>query len=240
MRRRARALRVHWALLVGLTVAAAVPADGRAQEPAPATSPPASMPTRPTGPPKRTWARALTEAARPTPGGVRYQLSVTETEVGAATIEEFTARMRAAGTAMLETRSGRSPGSYQWAISTPWETEMDMGRCQFKRISVLIELDVDVIALAGPVAADSAARASWDRQLDAQWAGHVARLRMMRDAARTLHQEVRLLSNSSCAEITTRANDLARAARAAIAERLRGMGGRTAPPRDPGGPAPPS
>lgn len=224
-------------LVVGSTVAVGIATELRAQEPAaaPAASPSAPVPPRPTGPPKRTWARALADAARPTPGGVRYQLGVTETEVGAATIEEFTARMRAAGTAMLDARSGRAPGSYQWAISTPWETEMDMGRCQFKRINVLIELDIDVVALAGPVAADSAARSSWDTQLDAQWAGHVARLRMMRDVARTLHQEVRLLSNSSCAEITTRANDLARAARADIAERLRSMGGRTAPPREPGG-----
>lgn len=192
-----------------------------------------AVPPRPAGSPKKTWERALTVAARPTPGGVRYQLNVSESTILAANLEEFTTKLRDAGTAMVEVRSGRSPGSYSWGISTPWELEMNMGRCLFKNIDVRILFEVDVVALGGPVATDSAAVAWWDRQLDDLWAGHVARLRVMRDAARALYQEVKLLSNTSCSEVTTRANELTRKARLDLAQTLAGMGGRMTPLRDP-------
>lgn len=193
----------------------------------------APVPPRPAGSPKKTWERALTVAARPTPGGVRYQLNVSESTIMAADVADFTAKLRDAGTAMVEVRSGRSPGSYSWGISTPWETEMNMGRCLFKNIDVRVLFEVDVVALGGPVAADSAAQAWWSGQLDELWAGHVARLRVMRDAARALYQEVRLLSNPSCSEITSRTNELARKARLELNEKLAAMGGRMTPLRDP-------
>jgi hypothetical protein len=215
--------RLRGALLLALTISAVAAAQGAA--------PP--VPPRPSGPPKKTWERALTVAARPTPAGVRYQLNVSESTILAANVAEFTTKLRDAGTAMVEVRSGRSPGSYTWGISTPWETEMNMGRCLFKNIDVRILLDVDVVALGGPVAADSAALAWWEGQLDELWAGHVARLRVMRDAARALYQEVKLLSNPSCSEIATRANELTRKARLDLAQSLAGMGGRMTPLRDP-------
>lgn len=189
----------------------------------------AAPPPRPDGQPSKTWEKALVKALKPTPGGVKYQLNVSETTLEAISIPEFTTKINEAGRNMVELRSGRSPGSYQWSLSTPWEQQMNMGRCEFKDLDVRITYDVDVILMAGPVAQDSAARRWWDAASDQNYAGHFERLRLLRDAARALHQRIRLLSNSSCGELANIANNAAREARFQINEQMRALGGRTTP-----------
>ena len=91
---------------------------------------------------------------------VKNQLNVSESAIEAETMQEFVTKYAEASRNMVELRSGRSPGSYQWSLSTPWQQETHLGRCQFKDIDVRITYDVDIVTLGGPVAQDSSARAS--------------------------------------------------------------------------------
>ena len=215
------------AFVVGLI--ALVVSSLAAAQPAATTAAP---PPRPAGLPSKTWEKALVQALKPTPGGVKYEISVSETSLEATSIREFTAKINEASRNMVELRSGRSPGSYGWSLSTPWVQQMNMGRCEFKDIDVRISYAVDVILIAGPIAQDSSARHWWDANTDGTYATHFARLRLLRDSARALHQRLRLLSNSSCGELANIANTASREARFQINEQMRAIGGQTTPLTD--------
>lgn len=223
--------RLRDALIVAVAVfslavtAPAISAPAGAQA-APAAAP---APPRPAGPPSKTWEKSLVQALKPTPAGVKYQLNVSESVIEAETMQEFVTKYAEASRNMVELRSGRSPGSYSWSLSTPWQQETHLGRCQFKDIDVRITYDVDIVTLGGPVAQDSSARARWDRQTDRLYANHFDRLRLLRDSSRALYQRLRLMSNSSCAELANIANQATREARFEINDRMRALGGQTVP-----------
>ena len=212
--------------LCALSPAIAAPAGAQAAPAGPAAAP---APTRPAGQPSKTWEKSLVQALKPTPAGVKYQLNVSESAIEAETMQEFVTKYAEASRNMVELRSGRSPGSYQWSLSTPWQQETHLGRCQFKDIDVRITYDVDIVTLGGPVAQDSSARARWERQTDQLYANHFERLRLLRDSSRALYQRLRLMSNSSCGELANIANQATREARFEINDNMRALGGRTVP-----------
>lgn len=186
-------------------------------------------PKRPTGAPSKTWEKSLVQALKPTPAGVKYQLNVTETKVEADSLREAMTKLAEASRQMMEIKSARSPGSYRWSLETPFQQEQHLGRCQFKDIDVRLVYDIDVVALAGPVSLDSVALAYWARRDDALYANHFMRLRVMRDAARTLYQKLRNLSNSSCGELANIAGQISREARLDLNDQMARLGGRNAP-----------
>lgn len=198
-----------------------------AQEAAPAATV-ASSP-RPAGLPSKAWEKSLLQALRPTPAGVKYQLNVSESPIEASTMAEFREKIVEANRNMVELRSGRAPGSYQWRLETPWEQETHLSRCQFKQIDVRVGYNADIVMLAGPVAQDSAATAFWAQQTDAIYATHFERLRLMRDAGRALYQKLRLMSNATCGELANIAGNAAREAQFELNEQMRALGGRMMP-----------
>lgn len=187
---------------------------------------------RPPGLPSKTWERALVRAVRPTPAGVKWQMNVSETVIAAASLREVSQKLAEESERMMEVRALRAPGSFSWTISTPWELEMHMARCQFKNVEVRLGMDIDVVLLGGPVAQDSASVANWDRYLDGVWAGHVRRMNVMKEDARALFSKIRMLSNQSCSEMTNIANNHSREARYLLNERMAELGVRTAPMAD--------
>jgi Bacterial protein of unknown function (DUF922) len=189
-------------------------------------------PKRPEGRPSKTWEKSLVQALKPTPAGVKYQLNVTETPIDAESMRDVVVKLNEESKRMMEIKSARSPGSYRWSIDTPWMMEQHLGRCQFKDIDVRLTYDIDVVTLAGPIAQDVTAMASWARRDDALYANHFERLRVMRDAARTLYQKLRNLSNSSCSELANIANQTSREARFALNDEMGRLGGRVAPISD--------
>lgn len=162
--------------------------------------------------PAATWERRFLDAGRPIPAGVKYQFTVTESPIEAATMQEFLQKYSEASRRMGELRTERSPGSSQWRLSWPWQMETHLSRCQFKDLTVRVSYEVDVARLAGPVAQDSAARAAWAAQVERQFAFHADRIRTMRESARGLYQKMRVLSNSSCTEMANIANEMGRGA----------------------------
>jgi hypothetical protein len=191
-----------------------------------------SGPKRPAGKPSKTWEKSLVQALKPTPAGVKYQLNVTETPIDAESMRDVVVKLNEESKRMMEIKSARSPGSYRWSLDTPWQQEQHLGRCQFKDIDVRLIYDLDVVTLAGAVAQDSTATAAWSRRDDALYNNHFERLRVMRDAARTLYQKLRNLSNSSCGELANIANQTTRDARLELNEAMARLGGRVAPIND--------
>jgi hypothetical protein len=189
-------------------------------------------PKRPAGKPSKTWEKSLVQALKPTPAGVKYQLNVTETPIDAESMREVVVKLNEESKRMMEIKSARSPGSYRWSLDTPWQQEQHLGRCQFKDIDVRLIYDLDVVTLAGAVAQDSTATSAWSRRDDALYNNHFERLRVMRDAARTLYQKLRNLSNSSCGELANIANQTTRDARLELNEAMARLGGRVAPIND--------
>ena len=172
--------------------------------------------------PAATWERRFLDAGRPIPAGVKYQFTVTESRIEAATMQEFLQRYREAGQRMSELRTQRAPGSSQWRLSWPWQMETHLARCQFKDLTIRVAYEVDVAQLAGPVAQDSVARAAWSAQTERQFAYHADRIKVMREAARQLYQKMRVLSNSSCNEMANIANEMGRAAVIDLTQQLGG------------------
>lgn len=213
-------------LAVSATAPLAAPLQAQAAEQPADTN---DVPPRPEGLPSKTWERALVRAMRPSPAGVKWQLNVSETSISATSLREVSEKLAEESRKMMEVRSARSPGSFSWTLSTPWEMETHMSRCQFKNLDVRIGLDLDVVLLDGPVAQDPGSVAAWTRYLDGLWAGHVRRMRVMRDDGKALFQKLRLLSNQSCSEMANIANNHAREARFALNDRLGRMGVRTTP-----------
>ena len=189
-------------------------------------------PKRPEGRPSKTWEKSLVQALKPTPAGVKYQLNVSETPIDAESLRDVVVKLNEESKRMMEIKSARSPGSYRWTLDTPWQQEQHLGRCQFKDIDVRLGYDIDVVVLAGPVAQDVAATASWARRDDALYQNHFERLRVMRDAARALYQKLRNLSNSSCGELANIANQTTREARFELNDAMARLGGRVAPISD--------
>ena len=203
------------ALILALAVSSLATAQAAPSAPAP----------RPAGPPTKMWEKSLLQSLRPTPSGVRYRINVSESPVEAVSVSEFTTKLDAAGRTMVERRSGRAPGSLHWTLGTPWQQETHLGQCRFKNIDVLIGYDADVALMAGAVAQDSAAHVWWDRYADEAYATHLERLRLLRDSARPLLQNLRDLTNRSCPELTNIANLAAREARFEVNQKMRALGG---------------
>ncbi len=157
------------------------------------------------------WQKRLADAAKPIPRGVRIRVNATESPVEGATLQEFS---RAVVVQQRQESVGangmRGPNSSSWRLLWDWETESHLGRCEFKRIDVIVEFNADFATLAGAVAADSAAQAWWNARQEQNFAGRVKTLRVLRDGAKGIAQKMRMLQGNSCSDLASRANDLGR------------------------------
>jgi hypothetical protein len=171
------------------------------------------------------WRKRLTEAARPLGAGVRLRLVVDESKVSAATRDEAVAQLAAKHRETPTPRDGgRGPMGLLWLLSWKLETEAHLGSCQMKNATITVELTADFPILAGPLAADAAAQEAWNAEMEQLFTQRVGTLKVLRDSAREIYQEVSRLRGGSCGEMTSRANDMARikalAANAAAAQTL--------------------
>lgn len=217
--------------LLACTVLPATPSVAQSA-PRDSTSALGDIPARPAGAPAKTWERALVRALRPTPAGVHWQLNVSESVVEAVDLRDVSVKLAEGAQAMMAVRSARAPGSSSWSLSTPWEMETHLSRCQFKDIEVRLGYDLDVVMLGGPVAQDPAAVAAWERRLDQTWEGTVRRLRVMREDAKGLFRDLRLLSNQNCGELAQIASNRAREVRFLMNDHIAALGARTTPMAD--------
>lgn len=173
------------------------------------------------------WRKRLTEAARPLGAGVRLRLVVDETKVSAATRDEAVAQLAAKHRETPTPEDGgRGPMGLLWHISWKLETETHLGSCQMKNANITVEFTADFPVLDGPLAADAAAQEAWTAEMEQLFTQRVETLKVLRDAARGIYQEVSRMRGGSCGEMTSRANDLARIkaleANAAAAQTLGG------------------
>lgn len=178
------------------------------------------------GSPRTTWEPRLLEAVKPRPAGVRFDIVVSESPVEATDRRQLIGTLNAENREMTTdiTNTTRAPGSYQYRVSWDWQMEPHLGECRFKDLTIKVGYAVDVVRLAGPLAADSSARVWWDGFTERQFDRHVAMLKALRDGARGLYNEMRMMSNVSCATLGTRANDLGRAQVPQIYARTREAG----------------
>lgn len=157
------------------------------------------------------WQRRLVDAAKPTPAGVRMQVVVTESPISGASRAEFLEALAAKQRELSEDReAGRAPGGGRMLLKPQWETEVHLGSCQFKRATITVGYWVDFPTLAGPIAADSSEQAWWAAQQELSFERRVTTLKVLRDGAKEIFQKVNLLRGSTCGEVVTRANDIAR------------------------------
>lgn len=98
----------------------------------------------------------------------------------------------------------------RWVLKWNWEPEVHLGACQFRNAAVTVEYLADFAALGGPIAADSAEQAWWNAQLEELFAGRVVALKILRDGAKEIYEKIRLMNSSTCSDLVTRANDIAR------------------------------
>lgn len=158
-----------------------------------------------------TWQQRLVDAAEPTPAGVRIQVNASESPVEAETLQEFT---RSIAEQQRQADAGangmRGPNSSSWGLRWNWEMENHLGGCQFKDVTVLVQYNADFATLAGPLASDSTARAWWTERQEQMFATRVQTLKVLRDGAKEIFQKLRMMRSSSCGDLGSRANDVAR------------------------------
>jgi hypothetical protein len=157
------------------------------------------------------WRKRLTDAARPLGAGVRLRLVVTESKVSAATrdqaVAELAAKHRETPTPQ---EGGRGPMGLLWLLSWKLETEAHLGSCQMENANITVEFTADFPILDGPLAADAAAQEAWTAEMEALFEQRVKTLKVLRDAAREIYQEVSRMRGGSCGDMNARANEVAR------------------------------
>ena len=113
-----------------------------------------------------------------------------------------------------------------WLLSWKLETEAHLGSCQMKNANITVEFTADFPILDGALAADAAAQEAWTAEMEALFDQRVETLKVLRDAAREIYQEVSRMRGGSCGDMNARANEVARIkaleANAAAAQTLGG------------------
>lgn len=186
------------------------------------------------------WQRRLLDAAKPTPFGVRVRVVATESVIAAVTRADFVKAIGEPVTveerfeAMAEHGIDRGPLTFSWKLSWTLQTETHLNTCQFRALSINVDYRADFPVIGGPMAADTAEQTWWAAQLEAHFADRVTTLKVLRDGAKVMYEQMRELTASSCSELTLRANDVGRIGATNTHVRARQSTLRTGTPPAPG------
>lgn len=159
----------------------------------------------------KAWQKRFLDGAKPTPAGVRLRVVVTESPVEADDPRALTETLR-----RLQQETGptatevRYPHAVSWQLRWDWEMEQHLSRCRFKDLTVQVDLRSDFATLAGPIAADSAARAWWAGRQERAFEDRLRALRSLRDAGRELYRELKNMEAMNCGDLGNRANEVGR------------------------------